>query len=80
MARASTNTSGEISALVAGIAKNGARGHQLRFATEALTDASAELHVALIQVSPSDDEILVEHMRKAKEQIDYALKQVRAAQ
>ena len=80
MANRSANTSSEISALVAGIAKDGARKHALRFAEDALADACAELHIALIQVAPSDDEIIVEHMRKAKERIDYALRQVRAAQ
>ncbi len=80
MAHRSTNTSGEIDALVAGIAKGAVREHALRFAEDALVDASAELHVALIQVAPSDDEIIVEHMRAAKAKIDYALRQVRAAQ
>ena len=61
------------------IAKDGARVHQLQAAEDALIDANAELHVALVQVVPSDDELIVEHMRKAKVQIEKALAMVRAA-
>ena len=80
MAQRSTNTSSEISSLVAGIAKSGARTYQLSFAHDALVDARAELRVALRQVAPADDTIIVLHMRKALAQIEYALKQVEAAQ
>ncbi|MGC8534890.1 MAG: hypothetical protein ACP5QR_05080 [Rhizomicrobium sp.] len=65
---------------LAGIAKAAAQVHQLKFAEDALLDAADALGAALVQVDPSGDQIIVEHMRTAKERIDYALAQVRAAQ
>jgi hypothetical protein len=62
------------------IANAGANKMRRGFAQDALEDASAELHAALIQVSPSDDAIMVEHMRAAKKQIDRALAYLRDAQ